>query len=147
MPLVEIARFDDVYEAELAVAFLSANGVFAQVADRGLATIDPLLQRAVGGLRVMAEARDGPRARALLVRARTGEFVEGDDDPVEDNAPGAGAGVALLGALAGGFSGTSRLRRLRGVHWVGLAIIAVLFVLPWLLGLGWSLGLIPAPGS
>jgi len=140
---VEIARFDDVYEAELAVAFLAAHGVTAQVADRGLATIDPLLQRAVGGLRVMTEARDGPRARDLLARVKAGEFAGEDADDIPDRETAGSTGVAVLSALAGGFSGTSRLRRLRPVHWIGLGLVTLLFVIPWLFHWSSRLGLIP----
>src|SRR3989344_5816703 len=131
MPQVEVARFDDVYEAELAVAFLAAHGVAAQVADRGLATIDPLLQRAVGGLRVMAEARDGPRARDLLARAKAGEFAEADADAIPEQETAGSTGVAVLSALAGGFSGTRRLRPLRPVPWIGLGRGVPLFGGPW----------------
>lgn len=144
MPQAEVARFDDVYEAELAVAFLAAHGVAAQVADRGLATIDPLLQRAVGGLRVMAEARDGPRARDLLARAKAGEFAEADADAIPEQETAGSTGVAVLSALAGGFSGTRRLRRLRPVHWIGLGLVILLFVVPWLFHWMTRLGLIPA---
>ena len=55
MALVEIARFQDVYEADLAAAFLASHGVEVTVTERLQTTIDPLMQRARGS-RLMAPA-------------------------------------------------------------------------------------------
>ena len=48
MSLVEIARFQDVYEADLAAAFLASHGVEVDVTERFQTTVDPLMQRALG---------------------------------------------------------------------------------------------------
>jgi len=103
MGRIEVARFHDVYEADLAVAFLRAEGIEAEVADRNLATVDPLMQRAIGGLRVMAPAHQADAASALLIRAKAGDFAEDEDpDPDPESASvqgGQGITAAVLAAL------------------------------------------------
>ena len=79
MSLREIARFADVYEAELAGAFLASHGIDVTVTERFQTTVDPLMQRALG-IRLMAPASTIEAARALLARARAGEFATEDGD-------------------------------------------------------------------
>lgn len=67
MSLVEIARYQDVYEADLAAAFLASHGVEVDVTERFQTTVDPLMQRALG-LRLM----DG-----LIRRTRLATFWRG----------------------------------------------------------------------
>lgn len=131
MSLREIARFTDVYEAELAGAFLASHGIDVTVTERFQTTVDPLMQRALG-IRLMAPASRIEEARDLLARARAGEFAtdEGDDlDEMEPGTRGAGALTALASLLVGGFPGTSRLRRIRPVHWAGFALVGGLLLL------------------
>lgn len=133
MSLREIARYTDVYEAELASAFLADHGIDALVTERFQTTIDPLMQRALG-IRLMAPASLIPEARALLARVQAGEFATAEDrDPVEDTPRarliGAGAVLALFIAGGGLFWGTSGLRRMRAVHWAGLALVGVLLLI------------------
>lgn len=135
MSLVEIARFTDVYEADLAAAFLSSHGVKVDVTERFQTTIDPLMQRALG-LRLMGRADQADQARDLLARARAGEFATGGTDDPETDAPGVratGRGLALAMALTGGFPGTSLPRRFRAVHGMGVALIGAVLLLTVLL--------------
>lgn len=134
MSLVEIARFTDVYEADLAAAFLSSHGVEVDVTERFQTTIDPLMQRALG-LRLMGRADQAAQARDLLARARAGEFATGGTDD-EADAPGVratGRGLALAMALTGGFPGTSLPRPIRAVHGMGVALIGAVLLLTVLL--------------
>ncbi len=134
MALTEIARFQDVVEGDLALAFLRAHGIEAEMAGRAHASVDPILQRALG-VRVMAPAAQLDEAVALLARARAGEFAEADgDDLLPRDAPAHAAGgvLALAAWATGGFSGTSLPRRLKPVHGVGFVLIAAL-ALTWLL--------------
>lgn len=66
MNLVEIARFDNPIEAEMACAMLRAAGIGAQLLDAGLAS-------AFGGAlvpaRLMVDADEASAARAILPRA------------------------------------------------------------------------------
>ncbi|RZJ17457.1 MAG: hypothetical protein EON91_09330 [Brevundimonas sp.] len=89
MSLVEIARFTDVYEADLAAAFLSSHGVEVDVTERFQTTIDPLMQRALG-LRLMGRVNQADQARDLLAQARAGEFAGADADDIETATPGVG---------------------------------------------------------
>lgn len=125
MSLVEIARFTDVYEAELAAAFLTSHGVPVSVTERFQTTVDPLMQRALG-VRLMAPAQFVDQARDLLARAGSGEFASPDEDDLPDadvktRATATVMAVALFSA--GSFWGSSMPRQLRTVHWVGLSLV------------------------
>ncbi|RZJ42830.1 MAG: hypothetical protein EON87_13720 [Brevundimonas sp.] len=126
MSLIEIARFSDVYEADLAAAFLESHGIPVSVTERHQTTIDPLMQRALG-IRIMGAASNFEAARDLLARASAGEFASEEGEPVDESPHTRTATVGiLLGMLAAGgglFWGTSRPRRLRPVHWIGMGLI------------------------
>jgi hypothetical protein len=130
MSLVEIARFTDVYEADLAAAFLASHDIQVSVTERYQTTIDPLMQRALG-IRLMTPAGQAAEARDLLARARAGEFASDDGDDLPNLNPGSRAAVSLM-ALAAcaacGFWGTSLPRRLRGPSWQGMLLAALLLV-------------------
>jgi hypothetical protein len=131
MSLVEIERFTDVYEAELAAAFLTAHGLPVSLTERFQTTVDPLMQRALG-VRLMGPASCMDEARDLLVRARSGEFAsdEADDLPKSDSITRATATLMALALFGvGTFWGSSMPRRLRPVHWIGLALVAGLLAL------------------
>ena len=87
MSLVEIARYQDVYEADLAAAFLASHGVDVDVTERFQTTVDPLMQRALG-LRLMGRADQAAQARDLLARVRAGEFGLEEGDDLAPAAPG-----------------------------------------------------------
>ena len=71
MSLHEVARFTDVYEADLAAAFLASHDIEVSVTERFQTTVDPLMQRALG-IRLMTPASQVNQARDLLARARAG---------------------------------------------------------------------------
>lgn len=124
MSLREIARFDDVYEAELAAAFLASHDIEASVTERFQTTVDPLMQRALG-IRVMAPASQIDAARVLLSRVKAGEFAaeEGDDIARAGGADrAAGRLMALVAFPLGGFWGNSLPRRFRPIAWRGILL-------------------------
>ena len=133
MSLVEIARYTDVYEADLAAAFLESHGIRVHVTERHQTTIDPLMQRALG-LRLLGFASDVEAARSLLARAQAGEFAAPDEED-DATAPTSGATrtvgtLMALGAYAtGGFWGNSLPRRFRAPAWQGMLLSAVLLVI------------------
>jgi hypothetical protein len=134
MALVEIARFQDLVEGDIALAFLRAHGIEADMAGRAHASIDPVMQRALG-VRVMAPEAQREEALALLTRARSGEFATDEGDNLfSRDAPTHAVGglMAFATWAAGGFSGTSLPRRLKTVHWIGFVMVAAL-ALTWLL--------------
>lgn len=137
MSLVEIARYQDVYEADLAAAFLASHGVEVDVTERFQTTVDPLMQRALG-LRLMGRADQAEQARDLLSRVRAGEFAADDEDdlsPGEPTTRAVGRGLALFMAATGGFASTSLPRRLRPVHWIGVALIGAIAAISLILAL------------
>lgn len=124
MSLREIARFADVYEAELAGAFLASHGIDVTITERFQTTVDPLMQRALG-IRLMAPASTIEEARSLLARARAGEFATEDGDDLEEMDGGtrmAGTLMALIAWLTGGFWGNSLPRRFRPLAWQGMLL-------------------------
>ncbi|MGO4410626.1 MULTISPECIES: hypothetical protein [unclassified Brevundimonas] len=137
MSLVEIARYQDVYEADLAAAFLASHGVDVDVTERFQTTVDPLMQRALG-LRLMGRADQAEQARDLLARVRAGEFATAEGDDLDAITPGtraAGTVMALAAFACGGFWGSSLPRRFRPVAWQGMlasaALLAALGGLLW----------------
>jgi hypothetical protein len=127
MALREIARFVDVYEADLAAAFLESHGIRVTVTERFQTTVDPLMQRALG-IRLMAHESEIEAARDLLARVKAGEFAEpdGDDLPrMSDGTRAAGTLMALAAFMTGGFWGNSLPRRFRPVAWQGILITTV----------------------
>ena len=89
MALVVVARFDDIPTARLAEGFLTSAGLSAHLSDYGLASIDPLMMRALGGLRLAVPEEEAKDALMLLARANAGEFAEQVDEPdaIEDHRP------------------------------------------------------------
>lgn len=129
MSLREIARFTDVYEADLAAAFLASHGLDVTVTERFQTTVDPLMQRALG-IRLMAPASEIEAARVLLARVKAGEFAttEGDDlREVDGGTRAAGTLMALAAFATGGFWGNSLPRRFRPIEWRGMLLAAALF--------------------
>lgn len=84
----EVARFVTLPEGELAVAFLDRHGVRAWLADRDMATINPDLLFALGGVRVVTTDDRVEEARRLIEGVRAGDFAEESDDWMEDATPG-----------------------------------------------------------
>ncbi len=88
---LEVARFVTVPEGELAVALLRRNNIAARLPDRDMATMNPDMLYAIGGVRVIAPAAQIIAARALMERMRAGEFareVEASRDWEADAVPG-----------------------------------------------------------
>ncbi len=124
---VEVARFQDIVEADLALAFLRAHGIDADLQGRAHVAVDPILQQVLG-LRITAPASQHDLARALLARANRGEFAaEGDDMESRDTTTQtSGSLLAVVSLAVGGYAGTSLPRRLKPVHWVGIAMLATI---------------------
>ncbi|NJC40475.1 hypothetical protein GGQ87_000733 [Brevundimonas alba] len=76
----EVARFSTLPEGELAVAVLRTHGIAARLPDRDMATINPDLLIAIGGVRVVAPHDQIDTARRLIERIRAGEFTDTSED-------------------------------------------------------------------
>ena len=130
MNLVEITRFADVYEADLAASFLASHDIEVSVTERFQTTVDPLMQRALG-IRLMGRATDAEKARLLLDRAQSGEFVVDVDDAIVPSvkARWAGRGVALFSMMVSGYPSTSLPRTLRPLQIAGIGIIGTVLLM------------------
>ncbi|MCC7139512.1 MAG: DUF2007 domain-containing protein [Planctomycetes bacterium] len=92
--VVEVARFDNPFEAHRVVAVLAAAGVEAEVADEHTGAALPHILAI--GVRVVVAREDVERARAALAedaaerraRRERGEADEEDDDDLDDEAFG-----------------------------------------------------------
>ncbi len=89
--VLEVARFSTIPEAELAASFLQQRGVRAWLPDRDMATMNPDLLIAIGGVRVVTTSAQIVEARTIIARMRAGEFVDEADESGEwmiDHTPG-----------------------------------------------------------
>lgn len=89
--VLEVARFSTIPEAELAASFLQQQGVRAWLPDRDMATMNPDLLIAIGGVRVATTTAQIVEARRLIARMRAGEFVDEADetgDWMNEHTPG-----------------------------------------------------------
>ena len=70
---VIVETYDDSIAAHLARARLDSEGIEAWVLDEHLVTYDPLISRAVGGVKVMVSQADQVAAREILARKAVAE--------------------------------------------------------------------------
>lgn len=84
MDVLEVARFSTLPEGELAVAILRRHGVDAYLPDRDMATMNPDLLIAIGGVRIVAPGAQIAEARRIIARVRAGEFIDETDEEAGD---------------------------------------------------------------
>ncbi len=84
----EVARFSTLPEGELAVAVLKRHGFAARLPDRDMATMNPDLLIAIGGVRVVAPEGQIVEARRLIDRIRAGELIDESEDWRAEHVPG-----------------------------------------------------------
>ena len=139
MSPVVVARFPDVWEAELACSLLRSAGIDARLGEGAHAKVDPLIQQAVGWIRILAPADEADDARAILARAAAGEFAGDDPDDQPDRALGgsmrvaAGVGAFLFPEASLALASRHRPSTLR---LAGLVLVALAILLGALLVLG-----------
>lgn len=64
-----IATYDNYMLANMAMGLLTENGIKCQMKDEHIVTVDPLLNPAVGGIKLLVEENDFERAAALMKEA------------------------------------------------------------------------------
>ncbi|WP_374275220.1 putative signal transducing protein [Brevundimonas sp.] len=138
MTLVVIARYDDLPAARMAESFLRDAGLEPSLADGVLTSIDPLLMRALGGVRLSVPSRDEAEARDLLARAEAGEFATPlpPEDAFDNDGPAVPRplAVAMAVTMPEGAYGVSR--RPVSKNWVRTTgVVLVLIMLATLAGL------------
>src|SRR4051812_42066441 len=82
-PLVTVQTFSRVIDARLAQARLEGAGIRTYLLDESVASIDPFLINAIGGVKLQVETGDEQAARDLLREP----LVESDIDEVDPTAP------------------------------------------------------------
>lgn len=101
--MIEIARFADVYEAEIAATRLRAEGYDPALGGAEHAKVNVLVLQALGGVNLSVPDEQADAARALLDALRSGSDCIDDADPVPTR-PGRKARVtAILAVLGLGF--------------------------------------------
>lgn len=79
--MIEIARFADVYEAEIAAARLRADGFDATLGGAEHAKADPLILQALGWVRLSVPDEQASSAEAALDLLRSGaQAIDEDND-------------------------------------------------------------------
>ena len=65
----QIASYDNYLLANMAMGLLTENEIKCQMKDEHIVTVDPLLNPAVGGIKLLVEEKDFDRAVALMKEA------------------------------------------------------------------------------
>ena len=76
MNFKQIASYDNFLLANMTMGLLTENEIKCQLKDEHIVTMDPLLNPAVGGIKLLVEDSDFERAQALIKKA--------EDDYVKD---------------------------------------------------------------
>jgi hypothetical protein len=74
MNFKQVASYDNYMWANMALGMLQENDVNCHLKDEYIVTIDPLLNPAVGGIKLMVSETDVDKARSLIKEAEA-EFV------------------------------------------------------------------------
>ena len=75
-----LKRFFSTIDAALLCGLLNAEGIMAVAADANMVRVNSALTHALGGVRVMVQETDMPRAREILQALERGEFALSEDD-------------------------------------------------------------------
>lgn len=71
MNFKQIASFDNFMLANMTLGLLHENEINCHLKDENIVTIDPLLNPAVGGIKLMVEETEFEKAKALIQQAET----------------------------------------------------------------------------
>ena len=69
MNFKQIATYDNYMLANMALGLLTENDIKCQLKDENIVTVDPLLNPAVGGIKLLVEENDFDQAVALMKEA------------------------------------------------------------------------------
>ncbi|HYC68105.1 putative signal transducing protein [Brevundimonas sp.] len=101
--MIEIARFADVYEAEIVASRLRAAGYVAVLGGAEHAKVNFLVLQALGGVNLSVPDNQADAARSLLEALRDGAERIEDADPVVTKPARKAGFVALLTIIGLGF--------------------------------------------
>jgi hypothetical protein len=69
MNFKQIASFDNYMLANMTLGMLQENGINCHLKDEHIVTVDPLLNPAVGGIKILVEESEFEKASALIKKA------------------------------------------------------------------------------
>ena len=69
MKFKQIASYDNYMLANMTMGLLTENDIKCQMKDENIITMDPLLNAAIGGIKLLVEEKDYDRAIALILEA------------------------------------------------------------------------------
>ena len=69
MNFKQIASYDNYLLANMTMGLMTENDIKCQLKDENIITMDPLLNAAVGGIKLLVEEKDYERALALMLEA------------------------------------------------------------------------------
>lgn len=123
MALVEIARFDDLQEAQIAAGALRGAGLTPLLQNEQWGSVAFFMQRAMGGFRIWTPEEEAADARALIDACRQSDpaALDWTRHPQALSAAPASLFWALVDPQAGGWA-WARLRR-------GFSLSAVIVIL------------------
>ena len=109
--MIEIARFADVYEAEIAASRLRADGFDPVLGGAEHVKTDPLVLQALGGVNLSVPNDQAVAAHVLLARLRGGaERIKDDADPVAAKPAHRIQMLALISAIGLGIAVAMAMR-------------------------------------
>lgn len=76
MNFKQIATYDNFMLANMALGMLQQNDIHCHLKDENIVTIDPLLNPAVGGIKLMVEEQDLEKAKELMKDAEEAYIKE-----------------------------------------------------------------------
>jgi hypothetical protein len=115
-PLVVVAAFTNVHEANLALSVLDAAGINAMLDNEHVISMDWTLSNAVGGVRVLVGAEKADEARELLATAASDLAVP----PGVDTPPASGDSCDNCGSAE--FDSEVAGRRLSIASWMTIGL-------------------------
>jgi DNA-directed RNA polymerase subunit RPC12/RpoP len=69
MNFKQIASYDNYMLANMTMGLMTENDIKCQLKDENIVTMDPLLNAAVGGIKLLVEEKDADKAIALMKQA------------------------------------------------------------------------------
>jgi phage FluMu protein Com len=76
MQFKQIATYDNYLLANMTMGLMTENDIKCQLKDENIITMDPLLNAAVGGIKLLVEEKDYDRALALMLQAENDYLKE-----------------------------------------------------------------------
>ena len=76
MNFKQVASFDNYMLANMTLGLLQENGINCHIKDEHIVTVDPLLNPAVGGIKILVEESEFEKAQALLKQAEVNYVKE-----------------------------------------------------------------------